>query len=227
MLQCLVLPSDTRHISKCAHRALSLMLAPGLSQRTWLRPMTRPLLVAIAGFINHCFSNPCHIVLLLARLCPPFLGNIHTCCAHLPLFSISSSFQSSSSRSPLSVPPVIIMAIHPTDETPHNASVPQPINIEAWTEQATASLGELIISAPGELLGATVQLEIPLDVHPVVPAATAAKGAGANYYARKEPLRRDSMKGRERMIKGNEGSRRRQRWENGMRHHHHHQVPIA
>ena len=112
------------------------------------------------------------------------------------------------------------MAIHPTDETLHNASVPQPINIEAWTEQATASLGELIISAPGELLGATVQLEIPLDERPVVPAASAAKGAGANYYARKEPLRRDSMKGRERMIKGNEGSRRRQRWENGMRHHH-------
>jgi hypothetical protein len=119
------------------------------------------------------------------------------------------------------------MAIYPTDEAPHNAAPTQPINIEAWTEQATASLSELVISAPGELPGATVQLEIPLDEHPVVPAATAAKGAGANYYVRKEPLRRDSMKGRERMIKGNEGSRRRQRWENGMRHHHHHHASVS
>ena len=31
----------------------------------------------------------------------------------------------------------------------------------------------------------------------------------------KEPLRRDSMKRREALLKGKEGSRRRQRWENG------------
>lgn len=123
------------------------------------------------------------------------------------------------------------MAIHPTGEAPQSpshASTAQPINIEAWTEQATAALSSITIAAPGDLAGATVSLQIPLDEHPVVPAATATKaGASASYYLRKEPLRRDSMKSRERALKGNEGTRRRQRWENGMRHPYHHHVTIA
>jgi hypothetical protein len=52
-----------------------------------------------------------------------------------------------------------------------------------------------------------VSLTIPLDAE--VEALKAVK-------ARKEPLRRDSMKRREALLKGKEGSRRRQRWENGM-----------
>ncbi|KAL9104786.1 MAG: hypothetical protein Q9187_008861, partial [Circinaria calcarea] len=35
------------------------------------------------------------------------------------------------------------------------------------------------------------------------------------YLPRQEPLRRDSLKRREALLKGKEGSRRRQRWENG------------
>ena len=34
-------------------------------------------------------------------------------------------------------------------------------------------------------------------------------------YKRREPIRRDSLKRREALLKGKEGSRRRQRWENG------------
>ncbi|KAF2705691.1 hypothetical protein K504DRAFT_460399 [Pleomassaria siparia CBS 279.74] len=106
------------------------------------------------------------------------------------------------------------MAIHPTNEAPpssNDGTPAQPINIEAWTEQATAALSSVTISAPGELADATVSLSIPLDDVPVVSARKVKEGA---YYVRKEPLRRDSMKSRERMAKGNEGSRRRQRWEN-------------
>ncbi|CAG8962155.1 hypothetical protein HYFRA_00005201 [Hymenoscyphus fraxineus] len=63
----------------------------------------------------------------------------------------------------------------------------------------TAGLASLSISAPAQ--GSGVSLSIPLD------AVKAVK-------ARKERLRRDSMKHREALLKGKEGSRRRQRWEN-------------
>lgn len=41
------------------------------------------------------------------------------------------------------------------------------------------------------------------------------KKSGTNGYKRKEPVRRDSQRRRELLLKGKEGSRRRQRWENG------------
>ncbi|KAG9244680.1 R3H-associated N-terminal domain-containing protein [Calycina marina] len=50
-----------------------------------------------------------------------------------------------------------------------------------------------------------VTLQIPID--------TPTKRADG-YKAIKEPLRRDSMKRRDALLKGKEGSRRRQRWEN-------------
>ena len=113
------------------------------------------------------------------------------------------------------------MAIHPTEEAPQQPATAQAIDIEAWTEQATAAINTLTVSTPGDVHGATVSLQIPLDDRPEprpTPAATAAKeGGSAGYYTRKEPLRRDSMKRREALLKGKEGSRRRQRWENGMR----------
>lgn len=37
-------------------------------------------------------------------------------------------------------------------------------------------------------------------------------------YRRREPVRPDNLKRREELLKGKEGSRRRQRWENGMCH---------
>lgn len=108
------------------------------------------------------------------------------------------------------------------DELPQQAAAPQPIDIETWTEQATAAMGSVTISAPGEVVGATtVTLAIPLDdealatggaVQPVGAAAAAKEGG---LYKRKAPLRRDSMDRREALLKGKEGSRQRRRWENG------------
>lgn len=106
------------------------------------------------------------------------------------------------------------MAIHSTEAAPQGA---QPIDIEAWTEQATAAIGTMAITAPGDMAhvtSATVSLEIPLDDDaPARPSVTAAAKQGGDYK-RKELVRRDSQKRREALLKGKEGSRRRMRWEN-------------
>lgn len=106
--------------------------------------------------------------------------------------------------------------------TTQPAAEPQPIDIEAWTEEATAAISTVTISAPEETVH-TVSIQIPLDdvstttrtAERPTSATAAAKQGG--QYKRKEPLRRDSMKRREALLKGNEGSRRRMRWENGTR----------
>jgi len=123
-------------------------------------------------------------------------------------------------------PPVVrtlnatTMAVGDIPSSPQQAAAPpQPIDIEAWTEQATVALSSVAISAPGDALqGTSVTLAIPLDhdapaaaAHPVGASAAAKEGG---YYHRKEPLRRDSLKRREALLRGKEGSRRRQRWEN-------------
>jgi hypothetical protein len=111
------------------------------------------------------------------------------------------------------------MAIHsPEPAAPQGAA---PIDIEAWTEQATAALSTVTISAPGDApVGTTtVSLQIPLDdveTRAAPAPATAAKEGG--LYKRKEPVRRDSLKRRDALLKGKEGSRRRLRWENGVSH---------
>jgi hypothetical protein len=108
------------------------------------------------------------------------------------------------------------------DEIPQQAAAPQPIDIEAWTQQATAAMSSVAISAPGEVVGATtVTLAIPLDDHVIAtggavqPVGAAAVAKEGGLYKRKEPLRRDSMNRREALLKGKEGSRQRRRWENG------------
>lgn len=119
-------------------------------------------------------------------------------------------------------------------------------DITAWTEQAASSLQILdisdsvaevdipIASAPTftttGIRGTSSTLSIPLDG----PIPTRAKASSprvkivqnqgedgvstvpSNTYRRREPMRRDSLKRREALLKGKEGSRRRQRWENGM-----------
>ncbi len=84
----------------------------------------------------------------------------------------------------------------------------QSINIEAWTVSALESL-----SISPSARGTGVSLSIPLDAAHEKEAARDPRAAA--YKARKEPLRRDSQKRREALLKGKEGSRRRQRWENG------------
>lgn len=103
------------------------------------------------------------------------------------------------------------------DLTAPQAAAPQPIDIEAWTEQATAAIGSVAISAaPAVVQETLVAFDIPLDEH-VAPACAAPATTTQMHtvYKRQEPIRRDSLKRREALLKGKEGSRRRQRWENG------------
>lgn len=94
-----------------------------------------------------------------------------------------------------SVPP-------PSQQTAATSSV----DIEAWTVSALESL-----SVSPAARGTGVTLSIPLE-------RDDAETAKAAYKPRKEPLRRDSLKRRDALLKGKEGSRRRQRWENGKLH---------
>ncbi|KAL4932305.1 uncharacterized protein BDV17DRAFT_192872 [Aspergillus undulatus] len=129
------------------------------------------------------------------------------------------------------------MAIHPSypsqGDVRGQLSPQQAQAISAWMEQASASLGNLTItdststnSRNATLRGATVSLSIPLDDPVSVPHVNAASrvsivGQPAEEtpvpkvtFRRREPLRRDSLKRREALLKGKDGSRRRQRWEN-------------
>lgn len=123
------------------------------------------------------------------------------------------------SQLPLSYTPVatsLIMA------SPRPAGA---IDIEVWTESTIETLSTLAISAATSTSrgsrGTTVKLDIPLDVdhlqQETADDAALADGAAmrARYVSKREPLRRDSMKRREALLKGKEGSRRRQKWENG------------
>ena len=94
-----------------------------------------------------------------------------------------------------------------TEQLSHPApAAAAPIDVEAWTE-ATAAMAPV-----------TISLDEQPEVRPASAAAAAAEGESSVRYKRKEPLRRDSLKRREALLKGKEGSRRRQRWENGMRY---------
>ena len=94
----------------------------------------------------------------------------------------------------------------------------QPVNVEAWTEEATQPLSAISIASPQTLRGTTASLAIPLDG--TKDKATASDDATPTQDAssarpRREPLRRDSLNRREALLKGKEGSRQRRRWENG------------
>lgn len=101
-------------------------------------------------------------------------------------------------------------------------AAPTGIDIEAWTvEQAAEALQASSISTPTPPRPrANVTIEIPLDDHALAAAnamATAeprSKQEVHTVYKRSAPVRRDSLKRREALLKGKEGSRRRQRWEN-------------
>ncbi|KAI4286575.1 MAG: hypothetical protein L6R35_004176, partial [Caloplaca aegaea] len=123
------------------------------------------------------------------------------------------------------------MAVLPKATTqvngPHQpTSAVQPISVEAWTEQAADALTAISLSSPGGITGTSVSLAIPLDeqaakrtttadeARPTADEARLTTDASADDRTRRGPLRRDSLKRREALLKGKEGSRRRQRWEN-------------
>ena len=105
------------------------------------------------------------------------------------------------------------MAIYPTIDAQTSSidleNSPQPINIESWTEQLNPVS---LISPAAE--GTSAALAIDLDKQSVS-GTTAIAEPFRGLEARREPLRRDSLKRRDALLKGKEGSRRRTRWENG------------
>ena len=135
------------------------------------------------------------------------------------------------------------MAIHPSIRLRQPESGPlspqQVREISAWTEQAVSALEDLDISlgdtsdraAAGLAAGEppSTSLTIPLDD----PIPTGGRKFGSivkvalntadheverdsrHTYQRHSRVRRDSLNRREALLKGKEGSRRRQRWENG------------
>ncbi|KAI9800881.1 MAG: hypothetical protein M1825_003664 [Sarcosagium campestre] len=114
------------------------------------------------------------------------------------------------------------MAIYPKLAAQQGHQHPHPppsqAEIEAWTASVTETLQNLNVSSQqpnAAVLGGPIPLSIPLDELPPPPRASEPGAqASAPHTRRKEPLRRDSQKRREALLKGKEGSRRRQRWEN-------------
>lgn len=106
------------------------------------------------------------------------------------------------------------MAIYSRVPPPEQQSAVDPAiaaaDIEAWTVQAFESL-----RVSPSAVGTGVALSIPLDAAPEPRIDTTVRRP-AVYKPRRETIQRDSLRRREALLKGKEGSRRRQRWENGM-----------
>ncbi|KAF2456785.1 R3H-associated N-terminal domain-containing protein [Lineolata rhizophorae] len=100
-----------------------------------------------------------------------------------------------------------MMAIQGLSEPGAEPQLAAP-SIEAWTEHTIQAVGNLTVSPQATPQRTTVSLDIPLDGHLDAPEPRPA------YYRRREPSRRDSLQRRDALLRGKEGSRRRQRWEN-------------
>jgi len=107
--------------------------------------------------------------------------------------------------------------------SPTRAPVVTPIaskvdRVEAWTVAQAAEVLSISSapSTPSHLpRGLSVTLNIPLDEDAIADDSPFTKREAAHtVYKRREPIRRDSLNRREALLKGKEGSRRRQRWEN-------------
>lgn len=97
-----------------------------------------------------------------------------------------------------SVPP-------PSQQPPVTSVPPSSGEVDTW---AVSALQSLTISSTA--VGTSVPLSIPFDNSRDAESGTAIRPA-----LRHKSLLRDSQKRREALLKGKEGSRRRQRWENG------------
>ncbi|GAB1739611.1 hypothetical protein NU219Hw_g4560t1 [Hortaea werneckii] len=119
------------------------------------------------------------------------------------------------------------MAIHPTvsfappEQPPAAAPPPSSIErVEAWTvSQAADVLAATSISSPTPaerpVRGTVDAIDIPLDESLQAEQPPRPKRENVHtVYKRREPIRRDSQRRREALLKGKEGSRQRRRWEN-------------
>lgn len=104
------------------------------------------------------------------------------------------------------------MAIYSAVPPPEQAAAQPSLaaaDIEAWTLQALESL-----QVSPQAVDTGVNLKIPLDEPRIRDREHVS--ASTKTYKRRESFVRDSQKKRDALLKGKEGSRRRQRWENGM-----------
>nr|OQO16421.1 hypothetical protein B0A51_14894 [Rachicladosporium sp. CCFEE 5018] len=91
--------------------------------------------------------------------------------------------------------------------------------VEAWTVSNVADiLSAASISSPSPPRGTAVTIDIPLDASAIdedEPRPSRSRSEAVHtVYKRRSIIRRDSQNRREALLKGKEGSRRRQRWEN-------------
>ncbi len=118
------------------------------------------------------------------------------------------------------------MAVHPVMISPADPSalLQQSTQVAVLTEQATEGLRSVNLSAgTAERVprAGSATLTVPLDDRrePRALGTGIANSSGIRQvhttYGRSEPVRRDSLKRREALLKGKEGSRQRRRWENG------------
>lgn len=98
------------------------------------------------------------------------------------------------------------------------AQEPQRIEVQAWADEAAEALHSVSINGtPASARPTKVTISIALDED----ARTArqrkeARAQEAEDASHPRNDKRDSMKRREALLKGRDGTRRRQRWENGM-----------
>ena len=96
--------------------------------------------------------------------------------------------------------------------------IPPVEKVEAWSASQVSHVADVLsatsISSPQS--ARTVTLDIPLNDPGSVGAEAPREKQEAVHtvYKRRAPIRRDSLNRREALLKGKEGSRRRQRWEN-------------
>jgi len=98
------------------------------------------------------------------------------------------------------------MAIYSAVPPPPEHQAHSGLDVEAWTVSAFES-----VEVSPNARGTGVSLSIPLDRHD---DGAKLKPAVARRVSARTKLERDSQKSRDASLKGKEGSRRRQRWEN-------------
>lgn len=100
-----------------------------------------------------------------------------------------------------------------------------PINVEAWAASALASMSIGTTGAPlsnpidGDEKPREGKLKLPSRIKKAaddVDASDGAAMAGMSTSRRQRQFIRDSQRTRQALLKGREGTRARQRWENGI-----------
>ncbi|KAK3107972.1 hypothetical protein LTR53_017942, partial [Teratosphaeriaceae sp. CCFEE 6253] len=109
------------------------------------------------------------------------------------------------------------MSLQPQLQTPERIAPPSSIErVAAWTvSQVADELATTSLASPTRERAVQLAIDIPLDesIHLETPPRPKSEPSHT-VYKRRAPIRRDSQNRREALLKGKEGSRRRQRWEN-------------